>query len=171
MTKKGKGRGKKTSISKQLQSSPGELNNPSSPESQEQSGQQQLDDSNVSELQNPVVLAQENASGLAENKTNSGNVAQLHSPSFVASGEATTSFGSIERGENQEQRELEVGLNSIASYSKDIPVMSPLAAVFESKLNDIHNKHTKETTSCVELTQNSTMGETREKSTDELTRA
>ena len=171
MTKKGKGRGKKTSISKQLQSSPGELNDPSSPESQEQSGQQQLDDSNVSELQNPVVLAQENARGLAEDMTNSGNVAQLHGPSFVASGEATTSFGSIERGENQEQQELEVGLNNIASYSKDIPVLSPLAAVFESKLNDIHNKNTKETTSRVVLTQNSTMRETREENTNELTRA
>ena len=63
-----------------------------------------------------------------------------------------------------------MGLNNIASYSKDIPVLLPLAAVFESKLNDIHNKNTKETTSRVELTQNSTMRETREENTNELTR-
>ena len=48
--------------------------------------------------------------------------------------------------------------------------MSPLAVVFESNLNDIHNKNTKETTSRVELTQNSTTREARKKNTSELAR-
>ena len=51
MTRKGKGRGKKTSISKQLHSSPGHLNSPSSPNNQELPGEQKLDDSKASEIQ------------------------------------------------------------------------------------------------------------------------
>ena len=126
MVRKGKGRGKKTSISKQLQSTPSQLNSPLSPGSQDQLEEQQLDESNASELQNPVVLVKDNASGQAENTTNADNVALLHSPPVFASDEPTTSFGSVKHGEIQEPQELEVGLNHIASYSKNIPIFCRL---------------------------------------------
>ena len=51
------------------------------------------------------------------------------------------------------QRQLEVGLSQIAFFSKDNPVLSPLADVFESNLNNIRDKNTKESQSNVDLMQ------------------
>ena len=81
------------------------------------------------------------------------DVVQLQSPLSVASGEATTSFASREGQVYQEQRQLEVGLSQIASFSKKNPVLSPLAAVFESNINKIRDKNTEKLSTRVGATQ------------------
>ena len=92
-------------------------------------------------------------------------------PTLGASGEATTSSDSAGLIANKEQRQLEVGLSQIALFSKDNPVLSPLADVFESNLNNIRDKNTKESQSNVDLTQsNAARGNAREENMNKQTR-
>ena len=104
--------------------------------------------------------------------TNVDNVSQLQCPPFVISGEAMTSSGSVNHGENQEQQELEVGLSQVASHSKNNPVLSPLAVVFESNLHIVRNKNTEAPRVNVDITQNDpACGDTRENGPNVQTRA
>ena len=172
MTRKKKVQGKKTNVSKDLPSPSVQNLSPLSENSQGQTEEEQLEDSNASDIRNSTGLAEESGGEQVEGLTNVDNVSQLQCPPFVISGEATTSSGSINHGENQEQQELEAGLSQVASHSKNNPVLSPLAAVFESNLNIVRNKNTEAPRVNVDITQNDpTCGDTRENGPNIQTRA
>ncbi len=64
-----------------------------------------------------------------------------------------------------------MGLSQIASFSKDNPVLSPLADVFESNLDKIRDKNTKESQPNVDATQsNAARGNACEENMNKQTR-
>jgi hypothetical protein len=151
MTKKRKSRARKSSVSNEVsksQTSPADHElSPTSQANQVESEEEQSDNTNVLEPQSSPVFVRDNNVDQSENLA---DVVQLQSPLSV---EATTSFASREGQVDQEQRQLEVGLSQIASFSKKNPVLSPLAAVFESNINKIHDKNTEKLSTCVGATQ------------------
>ena len=123
MTKKRKSRARKSSVSNEVsksQTSPADHElSPTSQANQVESEEEQSHNTNVLEPQNSPVFVRDNNVDQSENLA---DVVQLQSPLSVVSGEATTSFASRERQVDQEQRQLEVGLSQIASFSKKNPV-------------------------------------------------
>ena len=95
MTRERKVRGKKTNVSKDLPSPSVQNLSPLSQKSQGQSEEEQLEDSNGSDIRNSTGLVEESGGEQAEGSTNVGKVSQLQCPPFVISGEATTSSDSI----------------------------------------------------------------------------
>ena len=172
MTKKGKGRGKKTNSPKHLPSpSAGKGLSPTvaSPQSgQVESEGEQSNGVDASEDQNsPVFVEEDNSEQAAESVT---EAAQSQSPTFVVSDEVTTNLSPRQSQQDLEQQQLELGLNQIASYSKNNPVLSPLAPLFESNLNNIRDKNTRETSSGVGATQSNLARDIREENSNKQTR-
>ena len=172
MTKKGKGRGKKTNSPKHLPSpSAGKGLSPTvaSPQSgQVESEGEQSNGVDASEDQNsPVFVEEDNSEQAAESVT---EAAQSQGPTFVVSGEVTTDLSPRQGQRDLEQQQLELGLNQIASYSKNNPVLSPLAPLFESNLNNIRDKNTRETSSGVGATQSNLARDIREENSNRQTR-
>lgn len=165
MTRKGKGRGKKTKSPKHLPLPSDKGLSPISQTSQIESGDEQPGEANTSETQIPSVFVGDNDSEQAESVTE----VQTQSSTFVASGGATTSYNPEQSEQDQDQRQLEVGLSQIASYSKNNSVLSPLSAVFESNLNNIRDKNTKETSTGVGATQEASARDNHEENTNKET--
>ena len=156
MTKKKRGRGKKYKSPKQLQQPPlDDEQSPTFQTSEVESDEEQSDERNGSTTQNTPISVAGKDCERTEYAHSKGQISDC-------SGDVTASLGSVQRGIDKGQQQLEVGLSQIASYSKNNSVLSSLAPVFEANIANIRNQNTREAPLRVDLTRNNLSREVRE---------